>query len=84
MLFDPKVAQSIKLSKKQKEALAEIAVQNKEQARRMKDLLSRSRFRSQKAMEEFKKKFSEPAQTRLLAVLKEGQKKHFQTMFTRK
>ena len=79
-LLDPKVAQALGLSKKQKSKLADAAKTNAIEHQKIKHFMARARFRSRQAMHDYVTKFRKPAEALLMKVLERAQHAKLKTL----
>jgi predicted transcriptional regulator len=79
-LFDPKISKTLSISEKQQGQLAEVATVNAAEHKKMRDFMSRARFRSREAMAQYVDGFHKPANKRLLDVLSKDQQGKLKTM----
>jgi hypothetical protein len=74
-LFDPELSKKLKITREQKSRLKEASEVNEVEHRKMKDFLTRARFRSREAMQKYIDGYRDDADKRLLDVLTAKQKK---------
>jgi hypothetical protein len=79
-LFEPQVRKRLEITAEQSDKLSEAQAVNEKEHLEMVDFMRRARFRSAEAMAEYKKKYSDAADERLVAVLADKQREMFKTL----
>ncbi len=72
-ILEPEVSKTLEISEEQRKQLAAAQTKNRAEHQKMRDFMSRARFRSAEAVEQYKSKFRTAANQRLRAILTPSQ-----------